>query len=264
MSRALIGSLVALGAFLAISAVASLIKHGAGKRPNVIGGLIVGALLLGIPLAVAVFVGFLASALLIAADVPPPTYIFILFLASIAFRAAVKHRGAGMEGCSTKLFGLMWSGYAMIWSIVSFEATGGLRALRTGEISMQWLLPAVTALPFALFTLTVAERKKRTLWLFLGVMAIMSAGTALIFLPIENGFLQRLLPASDWLRFPLAGLTVGALWTLVRMAIAWDSNPRVRRVRIRDLKTSTRVMLTLFLLLGLGWAAARQALLLIG
>lgn len=262
MTRAGLGSLIVVSIFVAISWLAGLLNRKAGNR-DLLGAAIGGAMIFGVPGGIAIFAGLLASAFLVAIGAPPPTYLFLLGLAALSLRAAAKHPGNGMEGC-TKIIGVVWSGYAIIWSLVSFEATGGVAALQAGDIDPLWVQPLISALPFALLALRVADRKKRSLWLFLGTLVVLSAVAAVVFLPVERGFAEQLLPASDWLRFPLAGLAVAAAFTLTRIVIAWNNKPNIRRIRLRDLRFSTRILATLFLLLGLSWATARQALLLIG
>lgn len=71
---------------------------------------------------------------------PAVTYVFILFAALVSFLAAVKHPDHGMEGC-TKIVGLIWSGCAIIWSAVSFEAVGGLRTFEADAMSLRFFQP---------------------------------------------------------------------------------------------------------------------------
>ena len=252
--RAAIGSVAVILAFLLVNFISSSLK----KRPNapdLLGVLFGAAVLFAIPLAIAAFVGLLASSLLVAIDAPALTYVFLLFLALLSFRAAVKHPSSGMDGC-TKMFALIWSGYAIVWSLVSFEATRGLHSFEADALSLRWLQPLLAALPFAIIVWRLAG-KKRSLWLFLGTLAFCSAAMALIFYPVENGFAGSILPASDWLRFPLAGLGVAVLLTLVRLFIHLQNKPNIRRARRRDLIYGARFLALVMIAFGLAWATAR-------
>ena len=244
---------------LAILAVLSVIAA-VHKRPDHLGSLVgrtIGAsIFLAIPLGIAFPVGVLASAALVAVGPPPITYLFVIFAALISFRAAVRHSGYGMEGC-TKIAGLVWSGYAIIWSLVSFEATGGMRTLEAEAISLSWLQPPLAALPFALLVLKLSSASKRSVWLVLGTWAFVAAFMALCFFPVERGFASTILPRSDWLRFPLAGVVVVVVFTLLRAALELRTQPKIRRRRIRDLVKSARMFVMIFAAMGLSWAGAR-------
>jgi hypothetical protein len=253
--RAVIGSLALLTAVLAILSIASRLSQ-KPDHGNINGRVVGAAIIFSIPLAIAAFFGTVASAMLLAVDAPPPTYLFTAVAALVSFRAAVKHPGHGMEGC-TKMFGLVASGYAFVWSIVSFEATGGVGAINTGAASARWIQPLVAALPFALLVLKLTDRKKRSLWLLTGALVFVAAAMALAFFPIENGFAAAILPRSDWLRFPLAGVAVALLLSLIPLTAALRANPNVRRVRLRDTRKNIRMMAAIMAAMGLSWAVAR-------
>ena len=254
--RAVVVAAAVLVAIFSVLSITSAIK----KRPDHVGDLVGrvfgAAIIFSIPLAVAVPVGVVASGLLVAVGAPAITYIFIAFAALVSFRAAVKHSSAGMEGC-TKIIGLIWSGYAFIWSIVSFDATGGLQSLEADALSLRWLQPPLAALPFALMVLKLSDGKKRNAWLFLGFLAFLSAIMALCFFPVERGFAADLLPRSDWLRFPLAALALAALLFLIRLAFVARTKPNIRRVRLRDLRNNMKILAALMVAMGVSWAAAR-------
>ena len=80
-----------------------------------------------------------------------------------------------------------------------------------------------------------------------------------MFFPIENGFARSILPASDWLRFPLAGLAVAAVLTVVRLFFHLQNKPNIRRVRRRDFIARSRFLALIMIAFGLAWAAARAA-----
>ena len=112
-------------------------------------------------------------------------------------------------------------------------------------------------MPFALLVLRLTDRKKRNLWLFTGFFVFVAAAMALAFFPIENGFAASILPRSDWLRFPLAGVAVALLLSLIPLTAALRAKPNVRRVRLRDTRKNIRMMAAIMAAMGLSWAVAR-------
>ena len=80
---------------------------------------------------------------------------------------------------------------------------------------------------------------------------------ALAFFPIENGLAASILPRSDWLRFPLAGVAIALVLSLVPLSFALRASPNVRRTRLRDLRRKTAVLVAVMLAMGLSWALAR-------
>ena len=102
-----------------------------------------------------------------------------------------------------------------------------------------------------------SDRKKRSLWQFSGFWAFVAAIMALCFFPIERGFASAVLPESDWLRFPLVGLAIAALLTLVRLVFILRGKPNLRRMRLRDMRGGARMLALILAAMGLAWAAAR-------
>lgn len=216
---------------------------------------VVGAtLVIAIPAGFAMLVGLAASTILQAASAPGPTYLFTALAALASFRPAFKAKGE-MAGCS-QLLGVGLAGYALSWSIVSFWATGGWEAARQGALPAAIALPPLAALPFVGFIMKVAD-KQRTIWLFLGSTAFFCLVQALMFLPIENGFAAGMLPASDWLRFPLAGAAWAALFAAVRLAAFARLKPSIRRSRRSNLRFALLFVGGMMVASGFSWAAAR-------
>lgn len=253
--RAAIGTFALLVAALAVLSIPGALKRKPGGA-RIVGRVLGAALILSFPLGIAAFCGTIASALLLAIGAPAPTYLFTGAGALVSFRAAVKHPGDGMHGC-TKMFGLVASAYAFIWSLVSFEATGGVGALSAGGVDARWIEPLVAALPFALLVLRLTDRKKRNLWLFTGFFVFVAAVMALAFFPVENGFAASILPRSDWLRFPLSGAAVALLLSLVPLTFALRAKANARSARLRDWRRNSRMMAAIMVAMGLSWAAAR-------
>lgn len=255
-SRAAIITMGLLAAILLVMSVVSAFHKKPAHAGDIVGRVIGASIVFAIPLGIAAAGGLLASAVLVGVGAPAMTYPFIGLAALVSFRAAVKHSSYGMEGC-TKLFGLVASGYALVWSGVSFVATGGLDALESGALDPRWLHPPLAALPFALTVLKLTDSKKRSAWLFIGWWVFVAALMSLCFFPIERGFARAVLPESDWLRFPLFGIGIVAVLTLVRLLLYTRLKPSIRRIRVRDLRSSTQILAMVFAVMGLFWAAAR-------
>lgn len=255
-SRAAIISFAVIAAVLLVLSLIAAVSKKSDLAVNIVGRVIGASIIFAIPLGIAAAGGLIASAALLSVGAPAMTYPFIGLASLVSFRAAVKHSSYGMEGC-TKMFGLVASGYAFIWSGVSFAATGGLDSLEATALGLRWLQPPLAALPFALTVLKLTDGKKRTAWLFVGWWVFVAAIMALCFFPVERGFAEVLLPDGDWLRFPLAGIGIVLALTLVRLALYSRLKPSIRRVRIRDLHTSTRILALIMAAMGLSWAVAR-------
>ena len=245
-----------MAAMFALMSLTSAFKRRPAHLGDLVGRAIGATIIFAIPLAVAVPVGLLASALLIGVGAPPITYLFVLLAALVSFRAATRHSSAGMEGCN-KAFGLIWSGYAIAWCGASFHLTGGLQSFEADAVSLRWLQPPLAALPFALLVVKLSTPRKRNAWLLLGFWACIAAMMALCFYPVERGFAAAVLPESDWLRFPLVGLALVALFSLIRLGFVLRAKPNVRRSRLRDLRSNGRILAGIFVAMGLSWAAAR-------
>lgn len=255
-ARAAVITFAVLAAILLAMSLVSAFHKKPAHPGDVIGRVIAASIVFAIPLGIAAFGGLVASTVLLGIGAPAMTYAFIAPAALVSFRAAVKHPGHGMEGC-TKLFGLLASGYALVWCGVSFAAARGLASLQSDAASLRWLQPPLAALPFALTVLKLTDRKKRGAWLFIGTWVFVAAVMALCFFPVERGFAEALLPENDWLRFPLAGIAIVLFLSLVRLLLYVRLKPNIRRVRIRDLRTSTRILALIMATMGLSWAAAR-------
>lgn len=256
-ARAAIITFAVMAAILIVLSLASAFHKKPAHGGDIIGRVIGASIVFAIPLGISAAGGLIASVVLVGVGAPAMTYPFIGLAALVSFRAAVKHSSYGMEGC-TKIFGLVASGYALSWSGVSFDATGGMEALESGSLSPRWLQPPLAALPFALTVLKLTDAKKRSAWLFIGSWVFVAAVMALCFFPIERGFAEALLPGSDWLRFPLAGIAIVAVLTLIRLLQYARLKPSIRRTRIRDLRSSTRILTMIMVAMGLSWATARM------
>lgn len=238
--------------YFAIAAIASLASRRADNDSYLM-WFVGGAVIFGMPLAIAAFASVLVLPVLIAAGFPAIGFVFIALAALIFLRASLKLPGREMEGC-TKIVGVIWSLYAIVWSLVSFHALGGMAAIDDG--GLDWLKPPLAALPLAITTVLMTDAKRRSAWQFINFWVVVGAIMALAFYPVERGFLAAVLPRNDWLRFPLMGLLIVAVVTLLRLATYVKLKPNVRRIRMRDLRNSSRILATVFVLMGLAWALA--------
>jgi hypothetical protein len=111
-------------------------------------------------------------------------------------------------------------------------------------------------LPFAVALWRIAGTK-RTAWLLAGALIFLSAYFALWFFTVEAGFGAALLPASDWLRFPIAGIAAGFLLSLSPLARALNEQGARRSRALRDSGRNMLLFALITLPMGLAWALAR-------
>jgi hypothetical protein len=253
---------VALAGLEAVMIAGALRQAWRKGRPFAAGDLagnIVGtAILLAIPFGVAAAAAIPVTALLIAAGTPPIAYPFVSLAALVGLRSALKRPSGGMEGCN-RMIGTLATVYAFVWGAVAWWATGGPEALPTGLAHLRLLQPPLAALPVALVVTRLAG-KKRTYFLFFGTLALFSAYLAIGLFPIEAGFAAAWLPASDWLRFPIAATAEAALVAAFPFALKFAVEPRRRRELLRRLPRSLLLIAAVAAPVGLAWAAARAAL----
>lgn len=222
---------------------------------NLAGNVLAGAAVFAIPCAIAVVVAMFAGGILLAIGAPPMVHPFVSLAGLVWLGAALKAPGHDMHGC-TKLIGMIWSCYAIVWGMVAFHFTGGFERLAAWDSSPLWLTPFLAALPFALLV-THLKGAKRTAWTFPAALGLVAALTALCYFPVEAGLGAHWLPASDWLRFPLAGLAVGLLLALVQLLGLIGGNAMARARRLRALLRGLLLGAALVAPTGLAWAAAR-------
>jgi MFS family permease len=226
---------------------------------NLTGNVLAGAAVFAIPCAIAAVVAMVAGRALLALGAPPIVHPFVSLAGVVWLAVALRAPSHDMHGC-TKLIGLIWSCYAIVWGMVAFHFTGGLAQLAAWDSSPLWLTPFLAALPFALLA-TRLKGDKPTARTFPEFYGFFAAFSALCYFPVEAGLAAHWLPASDWLRFPLAGLVVGLLLALVPLLrlIGGSATARVRRLRalLRGLLLGAALVAPT----GLAWAAARAIIL---
>lgn len=250
---------ISFGGFAALTLLGALVSNLRRTTPRPVGpiGALFGAAVLGgVPIAIATFAGLFASAALIGIETPPIAYLFVGAASCLCFALALNWPSHGMEGC-TKMFAVMWSAYAVVWSALSFWMLGGAEGIGRDAASLAWARPLLVALPYAAIFARLADRKRRTFGKIAGAFILLSALFALMFLPVEAGLVGRWLPASDWLRFPIAALLVALLFAILPALLALHSSPAIRKRRRRELPRQAALLSLILLPAGLLWAGAR-------
>jgi hypothetical protein len=90
-----------------------------------------------------------------------------------------------------------------------------------------------------------------------GAIAFLQAYFALWFFTIEGGFGAELLPGSDWLRFPIAGMLLWLPFSIVPFLTALNAPGQRRRRQLRDTWRNSLPIILLGAPMGLAWAGAR-------
>jgi len=228
-----------------------------GQKPvDPLGALFGTAVLAGVPCALAFFASLLASALLIALQTPPLAFLFVGLAAALSFAHSLNKPSYGMEGC-TKLFAIVWSAYAAVWSAVSFWMLGGVAAIGWDAASLAWLRPLLVAAPYAAALARLTDKKRRTAGKFVGALIFITAFFAILFLPVEAGLAGRWLPDSDWLRFPIIALAAALVAATVPVLLSMWGSSNARRRRIRELPRRIGLFSLVLLPAGFLWAASR-------
>jgi hypothetical protein len=163
------------------------------------------------------------------------------------FYEAKQHPSGGMEGCTT-WFIAAFSGFVLCWS-------GAAMLLADPPVgnAASFVRPLLVAAPPALFVAKHSSRNRVRQAIGFGLL--IAIFVAIAFLPVEQGFAGDYLPASDWLRFPLAGTFVFAAYPLLAIPLGLIFGSRAI-----DLRKTFRAMAMLGLigaLLGLAWALTR-------
>lgn len=235
----------------------ALLNRRKGKRAGSLFADLMGTLIvLSVPLAAVVPLSALGGAALRAAGTSPLVYLFVALAGLAGLGMAVRAPGQGMEGCS-KLIGLFASLHLAVWGAVMFLAAGGPAHMFDPAAGLGWLKPPLAALPFAL-AVTALAKSKRTRWTFPTAWAVFMLVLALFYFPIEAGLGAAFLPASDWLRFPLAGLAIGALLSAVQLLGLVGGSATMRARRARAMPRQTLLFAVLVAPTGLAWAVARE------
>ena len=254
-SAAITFGLFAVGALVA-SAATSIRKGGRPSLEKAIGHLFGMAVIFGGPCAFVGAAALASSALLIAVEAPPITYLFLSLAGAASLDSAIRMRSGGMEGCN-KAVGLVAAAYLTVWSGVSFWMLGGMATLPAELTGLRWLQPPLAALPFVVALRTLAKDKS-SLRLLLAALIFVAALQAMLFFPLESGIAADWPPRSDWLRYPLAGIGVASIFILLRLVLVLGrKNPSVRKSRIRDLRRDARLWIAIGAACGLAWALAR-------
>lgn len=247
-----------VGAALIIGAIGRLRKGSGGRTRDIPRRLAGVALISLVPLGFLSIAGFIAAALAEAAGTPPIAFPFVT-IAGLAGLRAAKDAGSGEMGGCSRMIALFTACYVAVWGAVAWWLTGGFATLNGDLPRLRWLQPPLAALPFSVILWRLSG-KKRTLWLLLGSLVFLSAWFALWFFTVEARPVARLLPASDWLRFPLAGLAAIVPLALFPLAGALQTRGAARSRRLRETARRLVPLALLLLPVGLAWAGARALL----
>lgn len=248
-----VATLCLFGAGAVLLSLAEWARKGSGAGLVDMVGRVLGVVVLSlVPVAFVSVAGLVAAAIVDAAGTPPIAFPFVTAAGLAGLRVASESRKGGeMAGCN-KMIGIVLACYAAVWGAVAWWASGGPATLVADLSSLRWLQPPLAALPFAVALWRIAGTK-RTAWLLAGALIFLSAYFALWFFTVEAGFGAALLPASDWLRFPIAGVAAGLLLSLSPLARALSQQGARRGRALRD---SARNMLQ-FALITLPMGLAR-------
>jgi hypothetical protein len=242
---------IALFAFALVVAIGASIVGRFFSRPakhaTPIAAVFGAVLLVGVPGGIAAALALLVTPLLVAMPLPLAGWLLIACMCLYGFYEVKQRPGEGMEGCTTWLiatfagFGLCWCGAAIL---LADPPVGN---------AASFVRPLLIAAPPALFVAKHTSRNRVRQAIGFGlVIAIL---VAIAFLPVEQGFAGEYLPASDWLRFPIAGAVVFAAFPLLAIPLGL-----IFGTRAINLRSTFRSMAMLGLIgasLGLGWAFTR-------
>ena len=244
-------------AYLALLAVALVVMGGApllarlrgrpAKVPNPLELLAGVGIIIGLPGAIAAAMALLVTPILIAMPLPLPGWLLIGGLSLFGCAEAERHPSGDMEGC-TKILIAAFSGFGICWS-----AAAVLIADPPVGDSASFVRPLLVAAPLAWF---IGKHGRKPRWRnALGLWLVVATFLAVAFLPAEQGFAAGILPASEWLRFPIMGALVFGIWPLFAIPLSLIFGSRAL-----DLGKAFRAMAALGLvggLFGLVWAFTR-------
>ena len=237
---------VALVVLILWSVIAWLLGR-TDKIRNPVGAVPGIAVMLGFPAAIAATPALFVTPFLLGMPLPLAGWSLIACMSLYGLYEASQRPSGGMEGCTTWFlvgfsgFGLFWSGAAIL---LADPPIGN---------AASFVRPLLVAAPIALFV--ARHSSKNRVRQAIGFELIIALFAAIAFLPVEQGFADLYLPASDWLRFPIAGAIVFACYPVIAIPLTLLFGSRAIEAR----KFSrTMAMLGLFgLSLGLAWTFPR-------
>ncbi|AQR73803.1 hypothetical protein [Sphingomonas sp. LM7] len=154
-------------------------------------------------LAIPVLIAAALGVPILAAGVPPIRLLLIALAGLIGFWLAFRGSDYGARGCS-RLIGMLVWGYVAAWGAVLVAMSPGLSLPDLPLAARALMPPILTALPLALIVTKFARlgTKRRS-----GAAALFFVGAwaTLCFSAAENAAWAAWLPASNWLRYPVAG-----------------------------------------------------------
>lgn len=220
-------------------------------RPGWLRNLLFAPLIVAVLAAIPFFLSALISAGLAAVEAPATVYVLIAVFAGWSAWLNRKDLNGGMESCG-RLMALIASIYFVCWALASlvlvapepFSAASVVDALRC----------LLVASPFALFVGRVA-RKGQGIRHGIFALLLLASLSAIAFLPVEQGAADRLLPDSDWLRFPIAGAVIACLWLPLAVVLTLTVGSGSRG--LADVGRGFAVAAGIGGLFGLVWAITR-------
>ncbi len=242
---------VALLAFaLVVFTIGSLIGRLLGRAtriPNPFEMVVGIGVMVGLPAAVAATLALVVTPLLVGMPLPLAGWALIACMSLYGLYEAKQRPSGGMEGCTT-WFVVGFSGFGLFWS-------GAAVFLADPPIgnAPSFARPLLVAAPLALFFAKHSSRNRVRQAIGAGLLVAIFA--AIAFLPVERGFADDYLPASDWLRFPIAGAVIFALYPLVSIPLTLLFGSRA--IHTRKIFQAMALLGLIGLSLGLAWALTR-------
>jgi hypothetical protein len=219
----------------------------APRFPNPVGIVVGTGVMVGLPAAIAASLALVVTPLLVGMPLPLAGWALIACMCLYGLHEASQRPSGGMEGCTT-WFVVGFSGFGLFWA-------GAAVLLTDPPIgnAASFVRPLLVATPIALFVAKHSSRNRVRQAIGFGLLVAIFA--AIAFLPVEQGFADAYLPASDWLRFPIAGAVIFAIYPLLAIPLSLIFGKRAI-----DMNRSFQAMAMLGLIglsLGLAWALTR-------
>lgn len=239
--------LVVGGVVLAM--LSSMVGRLTGKKKqmdNPIAVLVGMGVIVGIPAAFGAAGAFFLTPLLVGMPLPLAGWLMIAAFAVWGFWGAEASSGE-MGGCS-RMIGISLSAYGLTWALTAI-----VLADPPAGNAASFLRPLLVAAPLAIVLGKDSRGNKVQQTIGFGLMMAMLCAVA--FLPVERGFAAWLLPATDWLRFPIAGAIAFGIWPLLVVPISLLVGDR--RIKWKEKAQVASALGLVGTAFGLVWALTR-------
>ncbi|WP_343521310.1 hypothetical protein [Sphingomonas sp.] len=251
--------MIVAGGFAVVAQLVRIVRKPVPGQPvwQMLGAALGGAVLVSAMALALVFpLALIAGGALAAMHTPAVAYLALALGGGVCLYLATRMNGYGMDGC-TKIWATACAAYLLIWGLVAFSTVGG-GAIEAGQLGATAVKIVAAALPLA-FLIARTNRPGGRLRPGLVAGLIVGIWAAVVFLTVENGFAARLLPGSDWLRFPIAG-AAGALPLAALGLIAAVQRKHGRKRALREQVPVITLLALAAAGSGLFWAVARAAI----